>query len=177
MSTVLLAKCILGKIASSSGTWLVSLSAVDSSSFWKKRRYLLRDTHSYLTCYLVSVFTLLLLCFRSEESLSVLLHLHHVHQGSVGWREDIGRLCSRIQGSSSRGIRKWLHSLKSTLSVPAGFLFVTTLALFVNHELICNKMCCVDSSRGDNCNFYNKLPRAYQHYTYLWIKGGIDKDI
>ena len=89
-----------------------------------EKRYLLRDTHSYLTCYLVSVFTLLLLCFRSEESLSVLLHLHHVHQGSVGWREDIGRLCSRIQGSSSRGIRKWLHSLKSTISVPAGCLIV-----------------------------------------------------
>ena len=79
------------------------------------------------TLLYVSVFTLLLLCFRSEESLSVLLHLHHFHQGSVGWREDIGRLCSRIQGSSGRGIRKWLDSHKSCSVIP------TTPGLFFGH--------------------------------------------
>ncbi len=44
---------------------------------------------------------------RSEEGLPLLLHLHHLHQGALGGREDPGRLCQGVPGPPSRGICKF----------------------------------------------------------------------
>ncbi len=46
---------------------------------------------------------------RAQEGLPVLLHLHHVHQGALGGREDPRGLRQGVQGAPGRGIRE-LHS-------------------------------------------------------------------
>lgn len=42
---------------------------------------------------------------RSAKSVSVLLYVHHVHEGPMGGRTDSGRVCARVPRPSGRGVR------------------------------------------------------------------------
>ena len=50
-------------------------------------------------------------CVRSAQGLPLLLHLHHLHKGPLGGGKDPWCVCSRVQGSSCRGIRKCSFSM------------------------------------------------------------------
>ena len=63
------------------------------------------------------------LCYRPAQGVPVLLHLHHVHQGPLGRREDPRGVRPRVQGSPGRGICEWSHILVETLATMGLFTF------------------------------------------------------
>ena len=53
---------------------------------------------------------------RSPQGLPLLLHLHHLHEGPLGWGEDSRCVRPRIQSSPCRGIRKCPPSIANCMN-------------------------------------------------------------
>lgn len=60
-------------------------------------------SQSLQKCIIVFIF----LFYRSPKSISVLLYIHYLHKGPLGGRENFGRICKGISGTSCGGIRKF----------------------------------------------------------------------
>lgn len=54
----------------------------------------------------LSSLVFLYVCFRSTQGVSLLLHLHDIHERSMGRREDPGGVRERISRPSGRGVRE-----------------------------------------------------------------------
>ncbi len=93
--------------------------------------------------------------FRFEKSLSILLHVHNFHEGSMGRRENSGSFWTRIPSTSSWRIRK-----RYDLTVKLIFL---SLKLNCNKHLLCYGCVCSNalrfqSANVDCSNHYDRVP-------------------